>query len=697
LRIVRVTTNRNRLAKETSPYLIEHSTNPVDWYPWGAEALNKAKAENKPIFLSIGYSACHWCHVMERESFENASIAAIMNQHFINIKVDREERPDLDDFYMTFVQLTTGGGGWPMSVFLTPDGKPFFGGTYFPPEDAYGRRGFPFILEAITQTWSVQQQQVIDSSIALLAELQANLVVTDSGGTLKPEILDEATQQMLDRFDPVDGGFGSAPKFPPSYSVSFLMKQYSRSQNPLLLKAITQTLDRMAFGGIYDHLGGGFHRYSVDAQWLVPHFEKMLYDNALLAMTYLEAFQLTGKSLYRKVATETLDYVLRDMHDPAGGFCSSEDADSGGIEGKFYVWTPQEVLSALGSQDGKLFCDYYDVTNEGNFEGNLSILHIRVDPATFAQSYKLTPEQLETKLASLRSQLLELRGKRVRPHKDDKVITEWNGLMLSAFAKGYEITNDLRYLDAACDCAQFLETRILKEDGLLRVYRQGHAKQHGFLADYAFTANGLIDLYEATFDIHCLKLAIRLSDEMIAKFLDADAGGFFMTLADQPDLPIRSKDSYDGAVPSGNSVAAMALMRLSVLVNRKDFHDLALRAMSLLAGAATRVPIAYMNLLIAFDFNHYRPQEIAIVGKRSDPITQTLLQVVYSTYVPNKVIAFLDPYDPQRTEIQELIPLLQDRSPVDTKPTAYLCKDFACKLPVTEAAELVKQLIAPDS
>jgi uncharacterized protein len=423
----------------------------------------------------------------------------------------------------------------------------------------------------------------------------------------------------------------------------------------------------------------------------------MLYDNALLAMTYLEAFQLTGEWLYRKVATETLDYVLRDMHDPAGGFCSSEDADSEGIEGKFYVWTPEEIISALGSQDGKLFCDYYDITNTGNFEGNLSILHIRVDSATFARSYGLTPEQLETKFTFLRAQLLELRGKRIRPNKDDKVLTEWNGLMLSACAKGYQITNDQRYLEAARDCAQFFEAKMLKEDGLLRVYRQGHAKQHGFLADYAFVANGLIDLYEASFDVHWLKLASKLADAIIAKFLDAEAGGFFMTLAGQADLPIRPKDSYDGAVPSGNSVATMALLRLSVLVGRRDFHDLASNTIASLAAGVQRVPIAYMNLLNAFDFSHYRPHEIAIVGNRDDFEAQVLFQTACSTYVPNKVIAFLDPDDPKRTEIQELIPLLRNRSPVGGRATVYVCEDFACKLPVTDAAELVKQLIGPHS
>jgi uncharacterized protein len=672
--------------------LLQHSTNPVDWYPWGTDALDKARAENKPIFLSIGYSACHWCHVMERESFENDDIAAIMNRHFVNIKVDREERPDLDDFFMTFLQLTTGAGGWPMSVFLTPDGKPFFGGTYFPPEDAYGRRGFPFILKAVTQTWSVQQQQVLDSSTSLLAELQANLAATGPGGTLKPEILEEAMRQMLDRFDPVDGGFGGPPKFPPSYSLSLLMKQYSRSRNPHLLRAIFHTLDRMAFGGIYDHLGGGFHRYSVDAQWLTPHFEKMLYDNALLAAVYLEAYQLTGKSLYRTVATETLDYVLRDMRDPAGGFFSSEDADSEGIEGKFYVWTPEEVIAALGSHNGKLFCDYYDVTNAGNFDENHSILNLRVDPTKFAQSYALTPDQLESKLTGLRAEMLDLRSKRIRPHKDDKILTEWNGLMLSALAKGYQITNDLRYLNAARDCAQFLESTMHRDDGLLRVYRQGHAKQPGFLADYAFTANGLVDLYETSFDIHWLKLANRLVEEMVAKFLDVNAGGFFMTLADQPDLPVRPKDSYDGAVPSGNSVAAMALLRLSVLLGRNDFLDLALGTMLSLAGNVNKIPIAFMNLLNAFDFRYYPPSEIAIVGNRNDPATAALIEAAYTTYVPNKVIAFLDPNEPNSAKSRELIPLLQDRSFIDNTATAYVCKDFVCKLPVVKAEELSKQL-----
>ena len=497
---------------------------------------------------------------------------------------------------------------------------------------------------------------------------------------------------MLERFDPINGGFSGSPKFPPSFALSMLMRQYSRHQDPMLLRAITHTLDKMSYGGMYDQLGGGFHRYSVDAQWLVPHFEKMLYDNALLATAYFEAYQLTGNLLYRKTATEILDYVLRDLQDPAGGFHSSEDADSEGKEGKFYLWTPEEIISALGDEDGKLFCDYYDVTNAGNFEDRKSILHVRVAPAEFAQRNQLTTEQLDTKLATLRAQLLEIRNKRVRPHKDDKVLTEWNGLMLSGFAKGYQVTGDVRYLIAAAACARFLETTMHSRDSLLRVYRQGNAKQVGFLPDYAFTVNGLIDLYEASFDIHWLMFARQLADEMISRFYDSEAGGFFLTLADQPDLPVRQKDSYDGAMPSGNSAAAMVLFRLSVLFDNKVYFDRATKTIASLAGSAEQVPMAYMNLLNAFDFSHFRPKEIAIVGKRSDPITQALINATQATYVPNKIVAFLDPTDPGKAQIERLIPLLKDRPLRDGKATAYVCENFVCKQPVNSPEELHNQL-----
>jgi uncharacterized protein len=686
-----MTEPRNRLAGETSPYLQQHASNPVDWYPWGDEALSKARTEDKPIFLSIGYSACHWCHVMERESFENESIAAIMNRHFVNVKVDREERPDLDDFYMTFVQMTTGGGGWPMSVFLTPDGKPFFGGTYFPPEDAYGRRGFSFILTAVADTWSQQRQQVLQASSSLLQDLHAHLTKTGTNGVIDPAILDQASRELLDRFDPIEGGFGGAPKFPPSFSLSFLMKQYHRTGDQRVLRVVTHTLDKMAAGGIHDQLGGGFHRYAVDGRWLVPHFEKMLYDNALLAVTYLEAYQLTNITSYLETATGILDYVLRDMRDHEGGFHSSEDADSDGHEGKYYVWTQEEVISFLGTDDGRLFCDYYGVTDAGNFEGHRSILHFKASLETFAEAYHLSTEQLQRKLAMSRTKLLEERGRRVRPPKDDKVLTEWNGLMLSALARGYQVTGDDQYLTAAIACARFIEDAMYTSAGLLRVYRQGRGKQPGFLSDYAALANGLVDLYEAIFDSHWLVLATRLAEEMTTKFSDA-SGGFYLTAVKDTNLPIRQKDSYDGAVPSGNSTAVTVLLRLSALLDRRDWRDMADRAISSLAKNVQEVPSAHMNLLNAYDLYLNGPVEITIVGRRSDEGTRALVRVAHKTCLANRTIALLDPDDPEKTEMLNLVPSLRDRPQIDGQATAYVCVNRACQAPVTNAEDLAREL-----
>ncbi len=684
--------HQNRLARETSPYLLQHAANPVDWYPWSAEALDRAKTENKPIFLSIGYSACHWCHVMERESFENEAIAEIMNRYFVNIKVDREERPDLDDYFMMFVQMTTGSGGWPMSVFLTPDGKPFFGGTYFPPEDAYSRRGFAAILHAVAKTWEKQRQRVLDGTASLLEMLKTNLTRSEAAVKIDPGIVDTAVEQMLERYDPVDGGFGEAPKFPPSYALSLMMRQYYRQRDARVLHAITHTLNKMAAGGIYDQLGGGFHRYSTDAHWLVPHFEKMLYDNALLAVTYCEAFQLTQNTLYRQVACDTLDYLLRDMRDPVGGFYSSEDADSEGVEGKFYVWTPEEVITVLGSEDGKLFCDYYDVTNAGNFEGRQSILHVRADIEQFAKEYKMTPGELNDKLASLRLRLLQFRATRVRPPQDDKVLAEWNGLMLSALCKGYQATANVKYLDAAVECASFIEKQMYSPSGLLRIYRRGQAKQPGFLSDYAFIANGLIDLYESSFDIHWLKFAEQLAQEMISNFADADHGGFFTTRTDQLDLPIRQKDSYDGAVPSGNSAAAIVLLRLAVLLDKKQYRGMADQTIATLGGNIEKMPTAYMNMLNAYDLSQNGSREIAIIGRRSDVRTLELIRTAHSMYLPHKTVALLDPGSENAAETQALLPLLQNRKMIDGKATACVCRDYSCRLPVTTVEDLVLQL-----
>ncbi|MGB5106355.1 MAG: thioredoxin domain-containing protein [Candidatus Zixiibacteriota bacterium] len=682
----------NRLAQETSPYLQQHAHNPVDWYPWGEEALNKARSENKPIFLSIGYSACHWCHVMERESFENDSTAAIMNRQFVNIKVDREERPDLDDIYMSFVQMSTGSGGWPMSVFLTPEGKPFFGGTYFPPEEAFGRPGFPQLLEAVADAWDNDREGILHGADTAVERLKSMLELTPEPAAISPDAIDTAIEQMLQRFDPINGGFSGAPKFPPSYALSTMMRQYYRTQEPRILKAITFTLDKMAQGGIYDQLGGGFHRYSVDAQWLVPHFEKMLYDNALLTVTYCDAYQLTKKPLYKLIATEILDFVLRDMTDATGAFHSAEDADSEGEEGKFYVWTAGEVVAALGEEDAKMFCDYYDVSTGGNFEHQKSILHARIAPEEFASRYSLTPDELQAILSTLKEKLLKVRSTRIRPSKDDKVLTDWNGLMISAFARGYQISAKDKYLLAAQNCASYLKSTLYSKDGLKRVYRAGFVKQHGFITDYAFLLNGLVDLYESDFDIAWLEWANYLALEMLEKFSDKQSGGFFMTIADQDDLLVRQKDSYDGAIPSGSSVAAMALLRLGLLLDNREFRSAAEKTIALLAANANKVPMAYMNLLNAADFMLHQPREIAVVGKPNDPATKELIREIYSTYLPNRVIALLIPAKLEASTAANLIPLLRERAMIDGKPAAYVCENFTCRLPVTSSSALAAQL-----
>lgn len=685
-------TPRNHLANETSPYLLQHADNPVDWYPWGEEALAKAKAEDKPIFLSIGYSACHWCHVMEHESFENDSIAAIMNEHFVNIKVDREERPDLDGIYMTFVQMTTGGGGWPMSVFLTPEGKPFFGGTYFPPQDAHGRRGFSNILLAVAEAWQEDRSKILESSDTAVSYLQQSLARGKPADSFPQTYLEKAVDQTLERYDPINGGFGSAPKFPPSYQLVLLLKEHQRTGNDRLLKAVTYTLDKMAYGGMYDQLGGGFHRYSVDARWLIPHFEKMLYDNAQLAVAYFEAFRATGNPFYERIGREILDYVLRDMTDNKGGFHSAEDADSEGEEGKFYVWTPEQVIGVLGDNPGKMFCDYYGVTSGGNFENNTSVLHIRVEPQEFAQQYHISVDELEKTLSQAKTKLLTERNKRVRPGKDDKVLADWNGMMLSAFAAGYQVSGEEKYLNAAVKCAHFIESTMIDDDQLMHVYRKGQTGQAGFLTDYAFVANGLVDLYEASFNIRWLKLADKLASKMVATFFDETNGGFYLTRADQTDLVIRQKDSYDGATPSGNSEAALVLFRLAVLLGKSEYSAKAEKTLLAQAPGVEKMPSMYMNLLNAYHFSHFRPREIAIVGVKEDVATEQLLAEVYREYVPNRVVTFLDTGSQNGSETKELIPLLRERTLLDGKSTAYVCENYTCKRPVTSPRELAKQL-----
>ena len=603
----------NRLAGETSPYLLQHAHNPVDWYPWGEAAFAKARKEHKPIFLSIGYSACHWCHVMERESFESREVAAILNTEFVSIKVDREERPDVDRIYMTAVQMMTGSGGLPLSVFLTPDLKPFFGGTYFPPEDRFGRPGFKSLLTQITGLWRDQRAEITKRAAHAAEAISLHLDGMPAGTaavaleTAPDAVADNARARISDAvealvysYDQKWGGFGSQPKFPPSGTLGLLMRRYVRRGDEKLLRMVTHTLDRMAYGGMYDQIGGGFHRYSVDRKWLVPHFEKMLYDNALLAKHYLEAYQLTKRPLYRRIATETLDYVIREMTDSSGGFHSSEDADSEGEEGKFYVWSAPEIKKALGN-DAALFSRYYGVTAHGNFEGR-NILSVRDGLESFARAEKTPANSLEKQLTALRKKLLGVRAKRVRPGKDDKVLSAWNGLMISSLAKGYQVLGEKRFLKAAQAAAGFMASTMMDDEShLFRTYRRGKARIPGYLDDYANMANAFLDLYEASLDPRWLTAADGLAARMIELFWDEKGHGFYFASARHKNLLARAKPYTDGSTPSGNSTAVLALLRLAGLRNRQDYRLKAVQTVQAAMRAVGKYPRAYPFMLYAAD------------------------------------------------------------------------------------------------
>jgi hypothetical protein len=685
----------NHLAGQTSPYLLQHAHNPVDWYPWGEEALARAKAENKPIFLSIGYSACHWCHVMERESFEDPQTAKILNAHFISIKVDREERPDLDEIYMTAVQIMTGRGGWPMSVFLTPDLKPFFGGTYFPPEDRFGMPGFKKLLSSIAEVWEKQPDDVAHNAQQMVLALRDHTRPSaGDGGRPDAAILSKAVAELEQAFDPLWGGFGTAPKFPPGGAISLLLRQHARGNDTSVLAMARVTLDRMATGGIHDQIGGGFHRYSVDGQWLVPHFEKMLYDNAILARVYLDAWLVTGHDLYRQVATGIFAYVLRDMTDPGGGFYSSEDADSEGEEGKFYVWRLDEIASILGDSDGRLFSDYYGVTAAGNFEGQ-NILHIPRDPAEIARDEGITADQLAWRMGPLRQKLLSARSRRVRPGLDDKVLAAWNGMMISALARGSQVLGDERYLDAARKAADFVLSEMVRDGVLLRTYRAsenpnqpGTSKLPGYLDDYAEMSAALIDLYEATFEIRWLEAADSLARKMTSDFWDDQNGGFFYTSADHKNLLVRTKPFYDGAVPSGNATATMVLLRLWKLLDNNEYFEKAERTLFAASSTMRAQGRAHLDLLCAADFYLGPLREIAIVGAPRGADTAKLLDVVRGKFLPNKVVALVDPDAADADLAREKIPLLAGKTALSGKATAYVCEGFVCKQPVGEAAAL---------
>jgi uncharacterized protein YyaL (SSP411 family) len=677
----------NRLIHETSPYLLQHAHNPVDWYPWGEEALARSKKEDKPILLSIGYSSCHWCHVMEKESFENEAIAEVMNQRFINIKVDREERPDLDELYMNAVQVMTGSGGWPMTVFLTPALIPFHAGTYFPPEDRGGMPGFAKILVVVSDYYRSHRGEVEKMEAQLQNALHQIAEINPSREAMSDQVLSKAFDALESQFDPIYGGFGKAPKFPGSMALSFLLRYWKSKGSKKALEMVERTLEKMAQGGIYDHLGGGFHRYSVDERWLIPHFEKMLYDNALLSRTYFEAYQATQKVRYRRVGEEILNYVLREMKSPEGGFYSTQDADSEGEEGKFYVWTRDEIKKVLGKEKGTPFCAYYGVGTEGNFEGGASVLNIASTLENVSQLYGTSVEDLGKLLEEGREKLYAEREKRVKPGRDEKILTSWNGLMISSFVDGFRVAGNEKYLKGAVDAARFILQEMRKGGHLMRVFNKGKSRVTGYSEDYAFLIQALIDLYEATFEMEWLKEAEDLNRRMIHQFWDERNGGFFFTGVENESLIARSKNPYDSAIPSANSIAVFNLIRLGYLTGEESLKQKAEQILHLFHSFLDQHPSGFAQMLSGLSF-FLDPQEVGIIGSKNDLKTKSMLKEIYLAYLPNKILSLRDPQDSVEGS---WFPFLREKT-VQEVPTTFVCKGFTCLPPVRNEKELRKIL-----
>ncbi len=673
----------NRLVRETSPYLLQHAYNPVDWYAWGDEAFDKARREDKPIFISIGYSACHWCHVMEHESFENVNTARLMNENFVNIKIDLEERPDVDQIYMTFVQMTTGHGGYPLNVFLTPDKLPFFGGTYFPPAPRYQIPSFPQILTSVAEAFRERRDELLHSANEVLDEIQRVSAVDTPKVDLSKDQLDTAFQSFVKNFDAVNGGFGGAPKFPPPMSLEFLLRYYRRTKNKNALKMVEKTCQKMASGGICDQLGGGFHRYTVDAIWLVPHFEKMLYDNAQLARIYLRLYQATKNEFYKNVAVQTLEYVKREMLDRKGGFYTAQDADSEGVEGKFFVWTPEEVSKILGEADTRILNFHFDVSEHGNFEEK-NILNVKNSIAETAKAFKIPEEKLKEVIKRGREKLFAEREKRVKPFRDEKVITAWNGLMLATFAEASAVLDRADYLEIARRNADFILDNLTKDGYLLRTSKDGQAKLNAYLEDYANFADGLIELYQVSGEYKYLKEARRLADLMINEFWDEDGSGFFFTANNHEKLPVRSKEFYDNATPSGNSVAADVLLKLSHLLGEEKYERFAVRILRAVAPQISRYPQAFGRILSVLEFYLSPVKEIVIIGEKGNELERE----IWNEYLPNKIVVLAK----NAEESAEFIPLLQERKMINENPTAFVCENFTCQKPVTTVEELKQQL-----
>ena len=673
----------NHLANQNSPYLVQHASNPVDWYPWGPEALEKARREDKPIFLSIGYAACHWCHVMAHESFEDPEIATILQSGYISIKVDREERPDLDSIYMAAVVSLTGQGGWPMTVFLTPDLEPFYGGTYFPPERRHGLPSFKELLLFLTEAWQDRRAEITSSAQQISLHLKQRSDQGEASGTLNPDVLETATNSLVANYDTKHGGWGAAPKFPQPMSIEFLLRRHLAGQ-PEALKPALHALRAMSLGGMYDVVGGGFSRYSTDNAWLVPHFEKMLYDNAQLVRVYLHAWQISREPFFRQVVEETLGFVAREMLSPQGGFYSSLDADSEGEEGKFYVWSLDELHRTLGD-DSPFFESAYGITSQGNWEGKL-VLQRAVDDNTLASQFGLTPEQVVDRLKDCHARLLQIRGKRIRPGTDDKVLTAWNGLMLSAFSEAGRAFDNTSYLEIASRNADFLLNSLRQEGKLRRTWRLGQTGQEVFLEDYAALILGLLELYQSDFNLRWFTEACQLAVEMLDRFSDP-AGGFFDTAREAEELLTRPKDLQDNATPSGNALAAEALLRLAALTEASDWRQAAEKTLDLVADMAPRYPTAFGRWLSAADFALGKVDQVAMLGDPEDERTQALINVLRNIYHPNMVVA-ASSYPPPKGAPA----LLAGRPLLDRQPTAYVCQGFVCLRPVTQPDELTRQL-----
>ena len=694
-------TKYNRLINESSPYLQQHATNPIDWYPWGIEAFERAKREDKPVFLSIGYSTCHWCHVMEHESFSDSEVAAILNRHFVSIKVDREERPDIDKIYMTVTQAMTGRGGWPMTVVLTPDKKPFFAGTYFPKSSRWGRPGLMDLLPRIAEVWQNEREKVLKNADQI-TDLLIRLSKRKPGEVPAEQIFTNAQNRLVEIYDPEFGGFGKAPKFPTPHILTFLLRQYHHSGEKKLLAMVEKTLKKMRMGGIFDQVGFGFHRYSTDARWLVPHFEKMLYDQALLAIAYIEAYQITGSSFYARTAREIFTYILRDMTASEGGFYSAEDADSEGVEGKFYLWSLTQIQDILTPSEAQLYQSIFNISADGNFvspehqgtNGN-NIPHLKKPLSEISKNIEISQADLQNRLEDIRQKLFQTRKNRIHPFKDDKILTDWNGLMIAALAMAGRVFDDPHYTRAAQKAADFILEYLRDDNGkLLKRYRRGKAGVAAQLSDYAFVIWGLLELYENTYETKYLKEAIGLNDLMLAHFWDDENGGLFMTADDGEIVLVRHKDVYDGAIPSGNSVALLNLLRLNRMTGNKKYAVKAEKIVKAFAGDISSYPAGHTQFMAGLNFALKLNYEIVIVGKAGARDSLEMLAALRKRFLPETVVLFIPTNPKTAMEISQLAPFTRTMKALNNRATAYVCQDFYCKLPTNSIGQMLDNLKA---